>query len=178
MSVQTQSPSYLEQPLASEHSLLLPEGIWERQQPYNSKGPFSHENSFDQLILQLGRKIHHQQKRQMLNLEILQDAPAEGLEAVYVIEDRGRVASFIDANHLRPILIEAREPLNEAFGEATIKTLTLTRDDEGFDTLYCLVIMPGEMQEARRALRSFDQRWWLVRSAHATGILNFDFILV
>jgi hypothetical protein len=112
------------------------------------------------------------------NRKVLQDSPIEGLEAVYVIKECAAVAGFIQENRLRGILLQATEPLNTAFGDAAIKTLTLLRDDEGFDTLFCLVMVPGDMLEARRALRSFDQRWWLARSAQAKGRLNFDFQLV
>ena len=100
------------------------------------------------------------------------------LPDVYVIEDRSTVAAFIEENRLRGLLLQARNPLNAAFGEAAVKTLTLVRDDEGFKRLFCLVMAPGDMQEARRALRSFDQQWWLARCEQAAGKLNFDFELV
>jgi hypothetical protein len=106
------------------------------------------------------------------------DREIEGLDTTYLIENRPEVARFIEENRLRTILLEARQPLNAAFGERPVKTLTLIRDDEGFDTLFCLVMVPGDMQEARHALRSFDQKWWLARSAEAAGRLNFDFQLV
>ncbi len=102
----------------------------------------------------------------------------KGLEEVYVIDDRPSVAAFIEENRLRSLLLQARDPLNAAFGEASIKTLTLVHDDEGFTTLYCLVMVSGDMQDARRALKSFDQEWWLARSGQVAGKLNFDFELV
>ena len=98
-----------------------------------------------------------------------------GLEDTYVIDDRPGVAAFIQHNRLRGLLLEARDPLDNAFGEAAIKKLSLVCDDEGFETLFCLVMVPGEMQQARRALRAFDQQWWLARSDRAAGKLNFDF---
>jgi hypothetical protein len=106
------------------------------------------------------------------------DKGIDGLDGTFFIEDRPEVARFIEENRLRTILLDAREALSAAFGERPIKTLTLVRDDEGFDTLFCLVMVPGDMQEARHALESFDQRWWLARSAEAAGKLNFDFQLV
>lgn len=96
----------------------------------------------------------------------------------YIFEDHSAVTAFIEQNRLRGLLEQAREPLNAAFGEAALKKLTLVTDDEGFKILFCLVRVPGDMQEARRALRSFDQRWWLGRSAQAAAKLNFDFELV
>ncbi len=95
-----------------------------------------------------------------------------------MIEDRSAVAAFVTENRLHGLLFQARSALNAAFGEAALKTLALVRDDEGLVTLFCLVLIPGDMREARLALRSFDQRWWLARSTQAAGKLNFDFELV
>jgi hypothetical protein len=104
--------------------------------------------------------------------------PLEQLKNFYIFEDHSAVTAFIEQNRLRGLLEQAREPLNAAFGEAALKKLTLVTDDEGSKTLFCLVRVPGDMQEARRALRSFDQRWWLGRSTQAAAKLNFDFELV
>jgi len=100
------------------------------------------------------------------------------LERVYVFEDRSEVASFMERNRIRELLLEAREPLNAAFGEGAVKKLTLVEDDEGFTALFCLVLVTGDMRAARLALRSFDEQWWLARSGQAGGKLNFDFELI
>ncbi len=100
------------------------------------------------------------------------------LERVYVFEDRAEVAEFIQRNRLRELLLEARGPLNAAFGERAVKKLTLVEDDEGFVTLFCFVLVPGGLDEARWALNSFDERWWLAQSHEAGGKLNFDFELI
>jgi hypothetical protein len=115
---------------------------------------------------------------QNLNWEAYRDSVLKGLEDGYVIDHRPAVQAFIKQNRLRGLLQQARGPLNAAFGEGAVKKLTLVADDEGFKTLFCLVLVPGDMQEARRALRSFDQRWWLGRSTQAAGKLNFDIELV
>ena len=116
--------------------------------------------------------------RQASNREGSRVSALEGLEEAYVIEHRSSVAAFIEENRLRGLLLQAREPLEAALGESAIKTLALEKDDEGFETLFCLVMVSGEMQEARRALRAFDRVWWLDRSHLAAGKLNFDFDLV
>jgi hypothetical protein len=100
------------------------------------------------------------------------------LDQLYVFEDRSEVAYFIERNRLRELLLDAGEPLNAAFGKELLKKLTLATDDEGCTTLFCLVHVHGEMQEARRALRSFDHQWWLHHLTQAAGKLNFDFELV
>jgi hypothetical protein len=106
------------------------------------------------------------------------DYATKGLDVAYVIDDRVTVAQFIIENRLHGLLLQAQGPLEEAFTNRTVKTLSLVRDDEGFDTLFCLVMISGDMQPARRALRHFDQQWWLAHSKQAAGKLNFDFELV
>jgi hypothetical protein len=100
------------------------------------------------------------------------------LEQAYVLEDRSAIRTFIERNRLLEPLLEARGPLTSAFGEAAVKKLTLVEDDEGFVTLFCLIQVPGGLEEARRALNSFDESWWLARSGQVGGKLNFDFDLV
>jgi len=112
------------------------------------------------------------------NRGIRRDLALKELEQVYVFEDRSAVAAFIERNRFRELLLEAREPLNAAFGEGAVKKLTLATDDEGFRTLFCLVLIPGDMHEARLALKCFDERWWLAHSDRTVGRLNFDFELI
>lgn len=112
------------------------------------------------------------------NLVPRQELALKELKQFYVFEDRSQVAPFIERNRLRELLLRAREPLNAAFGTGTLKKLMLATDDEGCTALFCLVRVSGAMQEARRALKLFDQRWWLVHSVLAAGKLNFDFELV
>ncbi len=100
------------------------------------------------------------------------------LEQAYVLEDRSAIPAFIERNRLLELLLAAREPLSSAFGEGTMKKLTLVEDDEGFVTLFCYVLVPGGLEEARRALDSFDESWWLAHSHEAGGKLNFDFDLI
>lgn len=100
------------------------------------------------------------------------------LQKTFVIDDASRVAAFVRWNRLRGLLLEAKDALDSVFGEAAVKRLSLVSDDEGSLTLFCLVMVPGDMEEARRALRSLDQQWWLARSEQAGGKLNFDFELV
>lgn len=101
-----------------------------------------------------------------------------GLDDSYVIEDRLAVSHFIDEHHLFGLLLQAKQHLDVAFTDRPVKTLSLVRDDEGFETLFCLVMIAGDMQPARQALRRFDQEWWLARSGQVAGKLNFDFELI
>jgi len=115
---------------------------------------------------------------QRLNRDGRSDSTLKGLDEAYVIDQRSKVAAFIERNRLRGLLLLARGPLNAAFGESTMKLLALVRDHEGSTTLYCLILVRGDMHEARLALRSFDEHWWLAHFHQASGKLNFDFELV
>lgn len=110
--------------------------------------------------------------------EATADYATKGLDAAYVIEDRRTVLQFIVENRLHGVLLQAQKPLEEAFTGKTVKKLSLVRDEEGFETLFCLVMISGEMQPARTALRNFDQQWWLAHSKKVVGKLNFDFELI
>lgn len=100
------------------------------------------------------------------------------LEDTYVVEDRSTIPDFIRRNRLLEPLLEAREPLAAAFGKDAVKKLTLVEDDEGSVTLFCLILVAGGLKEAKSALNSFDENWWLGRSGRFLGKLNFDFDLV
>lgn len=100
------------------------------------------------------------------------------VEQTYVLDDRPTISEFIKRNRLLGPLLEARVPLASAFGEVSVKRLTLVEDDEGFVTLFCLVMFPGGLDEAREGLNSFDESWWLPRAHEARGKLNFDFELI
>jgi hypothetical protein len=106
------------------------------------------------------------------------DSGAESLEDMYVIENRAAVTRFIEKNRLRGLLSQAVDALNGAFGKGAIKTLKLLCDDEGSETLFCMIMTGGEMERAILALRDFDERWWLAHCGLVAGKLNFDFELV
>ena len=106
------------------------------------------------------------------------DNANRSLEGNYVIENRETVTKFIEVNRLRSLLSQAVSELNAAFGSGTIKTLKLLSDDEGSVTLFCMISVTGDMENALRALRCFDERWWLAHCDQVAGKLNFDFELV
>lgn len=103
----------------------------------------------------------------------------EGLEETYVLDDRSAVCAFLNRHRIvKDLLIEAQVPLNTSFNHLTVKKLMLVEDEEGFVTLFCIILFPGGVEEARRALHTFDDSWWLIRSEKARGLLNFDFDLI
>lgn len=101
-----------------------------------------------------------------------------GLDETYIIEDRPAVTRFIEEYRLHGLLVRAKEHLKNAFGGKALNTLTLICDDEGFETLFCNVILDADLRQAQQALRQFDETWWLPNVKQAAGRLNFDFQLL
>lgn len=108
----------------------------------------------------------------------LDDIVLTELQKYYVFEDRLAVAAFIVENHLLGPLLEARRSLDFNFAEDALKRLALEVDDEGFETLFCLISIPGDLRLAKEALRNFDENWWLALSGRVGGKLNFDIELI
>jgi hypothetical protein len=102
---------------------------------------------------------------------------SQRLDEAYVIEQPVLTLRFIGENQLTETLLDAREHLAVAFGKNAIKTLSVRRDDEGFETLFCLVKLRGDAHSAMSALNEFDDRWWSAYPRRSPGRLNFDFEL-
>jgi hypothetical protein len=99
------------------------------------------------------------------------------LNKQYVMRKAAAIQKFVSEHRLRSLLIEARSHLDRAFGNEAIKKLEIIRDDEGYETLYCSVIVTGGVGEARFSLQTFDDQWWVERCNQVNGKLNFDFEL-
>jgi len=104
--------------------------------------------------------------------------PIERLRSAYVISNVAKVGSFIEENQLTDVLVQAIEPIKKAFGESRSRKLAVLEDDEGSRALFCLVAFPGSLNEAQKALDSFDRDWWLRNAGEFGSKLNFDFELV
>jgi len=97
------------------------------------------------------------------------------LEKIYVIEDRFGVLDFIREHNLNDVLLQAREPLDAAFGPQTRKVLRLVHDpDDGSASLFCLALTPSDVGSGLEARWAFERDWWTERCGAAIG-LNFDF---
>ena len=167
MSALPQSAPHLSQMPAPPPYGAPPQVRWTQAQPISLRGP--------RRPLEGGLAATHTHN---FDREMQSDRTIGDLQKVYVIDDASRVSAFVRWNRLRGLLLEAKEPLDLFFRETAVKRLSLLSDEEGSLTLFCVVIWPGDMQEARRALRAFDERWWLARCQQAAGKLNFDFELV
>jgi hypothetical protein len=101
----------------------------------------------------------------------------KSLERVYSFVDKSRVLRFIERNRLHGVLQESLNPLRQSFGPSLLR-LEVLEDEEGNSVLICAITWPGEMQNARTALKEFDREWWLARARKFGSKLNFDFELV
>jgi hypothetical protein len=89
------------------------------------------------------------------------------------------VAAFLQEHGTIPeLLLQAAPKLKKYFGDATLM-LRAPVDEDGSQTLYAVVLWPGEVSEVRHALDKFDDNWWLANSGHDdAGSLSFTYELV
>jgi hypothetical protein len=100
------------------------------------------------------------------------------LEKAYEIEDCSAALDFIRQHKLHDVLLQARQPLDAAFGSQIRKVLRLVHDpDDGSTSLFCLVLTPGDVGSGLEARWAFERDWWTERCGSAIG-LNFDFEIV
>jgi len=109
----------------------------------------------------------------------LETVTANELDSRFIITtNRQETLTFIEANDLLHVLLRSEKHINDAFGESSLKTLTIVEDDEGYRTLFCLIVFSGTLAQAQEALGSFDRNWWLKNARKFGSKLNFDFELV
>jgi hypothetical protein len=88
------------------------------------------------------------------------------------------VATFLRENSTIPqLLLQAAPRLKKYFGDAAL-TLRAPVDEDGSQTLYAVVLWPGDVTEVRQALDKFDDNWWLAKSGPDAGSLSFTYELV
>lgn len=111
--------------------------------------------------------------------ELSLSTSAGELDSRFIIKtNRHETLRFIAVNGLGTVLLQSEEHIRAAFGESSLRTLAIVEDDEGYRTLFCLVMFDGRLDAARIALKSFDNNWWLQQANRFASKLNFDFELV
>jgi hypothetical protein len=118
------------------------------------------------------------EKKQALATANVETFVTDELDSKYIFDDRASVAAYISEHRLYGILALAANPLAQAFGAATRKTLKLVNDDEGSAMLFCVLSVDCTVERALRCLESFDLNWWQSHSFAVAGKLNFDFELI
>jgi len=97
----------------------------------------------------------------------------------FVLPADSSVATFLTAHPaLAQILLEAAPQLRAAFGAETLVNLRVPIDDSGSQSLYAVVMWPGQVRDVRDDLARFDDAWWIARSRQASGYLTFTYELV
>jgi hypothetical protein len=150
------------------------------QQSFPSDIPFMQDDSFSRK-----QPVQHRDMRpsnQLRPLNSLHEMPvysgADALTSRFVIVNRRATRKFIQSQNLSDVLLQSEKHIDAAFGQSSVKTLTIVEDDEGHQTLFCLVAFPATLAEGQAALRSFDRNWWLNCARRFGSKLNFDFELV
>lgn len=142
--------------------------------------PFMQDDSFSRQQPMQHRDVRPSNQVQTLNS--LHEMPvysgADVLTSRFVVVNRRATRKFIQDENLLDVLLQSEKHIGAAFGESSVKTLTIVEDDEGHRTLFCLVAFLGTLEEAQASLRTFDRNWWLNRAHKFGSKLNFDFELV
>jgi len=101
------------------------------------------------------------------------------LKKFFVLSGDASVRNFLfERRSLPQLLLEAVSELKTCFGPETIFQLWAPTDGFGSQTLYAVAVWPGAAADVRRALKEFDEGWWLQRSHQASGYLTFTYELV
>lgn len=96
------------------------------------------------------------------------------LRRSYVFTSEASVWLFLVAHSaIRATLRDALPHLQAAFGTDRIFCLQLSKDEDGSPYLYAVAVWQGPVQSAVRALRQFEEDWWLDRMTPATAELAF-----
>jgi hypothetical protein len=88
------------------------------------------------------------------------------------------VATFLQEHpNLPQLLVQAAPKLKRCCGNAAL-TLRAPVDEDGSQTLYAVVLWPGDAAEVRRALDKFDDSWWIANSGDLATSLSFTYELI
>lgn len=85
---------------------------------------------------------------------------------------------LIARSAVRALLRDAVPELRATFGAANIINLEVSRDEDGFETMYAVAIWQAEGRRAAEALNNFLENWWLQRMNAATSDLAFVYKLI
>ena len=96
----------------------------------------------------------------------------------YVFPPDSSVEDFLTEHRpLTQVLLDAVPSLEKYFGAKTVFRLRAPIDEDGDQTLYAVVVWPGEVRDVRDALAKFDAEW-LAQSSFSSVDLTFTYELV
>jgi len=100
------------------------------------------------------------------------------LRTLYVFDDPSTVINFLRLHRtVSSLLAEAVPFLRRCFDVHSILRLRVVPDENSFGTIYGLVEWKSTVESARKALRTFDEDWWIAASSKASGKVMFDYQL-
>ena len=130
------------------------------------------------LSADIERQVARQERQQAAYRFEEQRRELDDLRRAFVFSDPISVGTFLREHRALPIvLLDAVPRLRDAFGtDATLQLQLMVEEDE--PTILCgLVLWAGPLPSAQRALRRFDEAWWLSNCQRASGNLIFDYEL-
>jgi|WetSurMetagenome_2_1015567.scaffolds.fasta_scaffold319373_2 hypothetical protein len=99
------------------------------------------------------------------------------IESLYGFKDRNAVREFVHIHSdLAGLLVEAYDPLIEAFGPSQKVQLSVVRDPEIDDRvgLFGAILTRLTAADAMTRLEKFDEIWFLRQLKQLKGLLTFD----
>jgi hypothetical protein len=99
------------------------------------------------------------------------------LHRYYTIMDDDRtIIEFLQEEpELYPLLLDAVDPLRQAFGEKRLIYIRVQTCDEDNILKVAVWLPAGFGDDPERALQTFDQAWWLKNCHRSGGALVFDY---
>lgn len=97
----------------------------------------------------------------------------------FIFKSGETVGAFLRTHRtLIPILLEATLHLAYFFGADVPLALEVMSDDGPPNSINALALFNGDSTNARVALDSFDEAWWIANMRKASGRIVFDYDLV
>lgn len=107
------------------------------------------------------------------------DEQISSLRRDYGFSDPTVVTKFLRRHRtIRTVLQNALPQLQDTFGVDKIFNLEVSKDEDGFETMYAVAIWQEDVGSASKALHEFLENWWLHHMNAATSDLAFIYKLV
>ena len=100
----------------------------------------------------------------------------KALKTLYLFRDEPPVTSFLEKHSfLTPLLLQAREKIEEYFGPSSIiLDVSVDSDDPEYVMLWARIQTTLEAADAVRQLTKFDEEWWLDMPISALELMNVN----
>lgn len=97
------------------------------------------------------------------------------LKTEYVFRNVAEIRLFFSTHRATTrALSNALPELKRSFGEDVVYNLEALSDDDGFSSLYAIVVWRGSAEVAEAALEDFDERWWLNQPSQSSLTFTYE----